>query len=145
MRIGHILTSIGAVGVMALAGANPAQATADWTDWATFEAYSSNNASYGYLDYRYESTGGGWYKAEFYLANLDDLKYGDGWGGVIRINYGTPAGAKWGIVAQVDDGGLDFNPGETYYNVKDVWFEVCNWNPSSGATYSCMRMHKKTS
>ncbi|WDT58504.1 hypothetical protein [Streptomyces sp. G7(2002)] len=140
-----MLTSMAAVGAMALTAATPAEATPAWTNWATYEATSSNNASYGTLDYRYESTGGGWYKADFSYINLNDMRGGDGWGSAIRSHYDTPSGAQWGLLAQVDDFGGEFRPGETYYNVKNVWFEVCNWNPSSGAMNSCVKMRKKTS
>ncbi|MFI9542625.1 hypothetical protein ACIHAR_01335 [Streptomyces sp. NPDC052016] len=140
-RTSLIAATVAALGALA----QPAQAAANWTNWATFSAYSTNYASYGYLDYRYEATGGGWYKAEFSYANISDLKYGDGWGSVIRARYDTPQGARWGVVAQADDGDGDFNVGETYYNVKNMWFEVCNWDMSSGAMYSCARMYKSSS
>ena len=126
--------------VLSLAVAAPASAA------TFFWANTKNEAAGANLYYHYDKCdSAGYCHIKIERASLDDHKDGDGWGAVLVLHRKTRPGTPSADVVDllsIKDKGFDLLGLFERNGHKDVWFEVCNWNPGTGARYHCARLHK---
>jgi hypothetical protein len=123
--------------VLTIAFAAPASAA------TLFTAHTKNEATGASLLYHYDRCNSAGYchivVTDAQVVDMEDW-CGDGWGGVLSMHHSdsdTPEDLA--VSADCNEAwGRDID--RTGY--KDVWFEVCNLNATTGQRYSCVRLHK---
>jgi hypothetical protein len=112
-----------------------------------FTGYSGNAASNASLYYQYDTCDSAGYchikVTETEVA--DNPKWcWDGWGSVLVMHYKTRSSSNEQQRDLTKAGDCDYNFGGPIDSsgYKGVWFEVCNWNPSTDQRYTCGRLHK---
>jgi hypothetical protein len=127
---------------LALAGsvavATPASAATQ------FWAYTTNYDAYASLYYQYDQhDSAGYYHISVTDASVKDTgPCGDGWGGVLRMYYTNRYDEVQETLAYAQDCSSKSARDQDKTGYKDVWFEVCNWNTTTGEAYTCVRLHK---
>ncbi|MEV2210947.1 hypothetical protein AB0H86_05495 [Streptomyces sp. NPDC050997] len=114
--------------------------SAEANAWAFYTAVTTDPAAAGSarLEYRYEPDGSGAYTAYVRGGGVTSY-YSDGHGAILRMHDGSATIDKWKTV----DAGTAGTGSVEYPGVQSVWFEVCNYNLSTNATYSCARLRKE--
>ena len=147
MKLRRALGTAAIGAVLAISPALSAQAETRGTDatFSTFVGSSTNGATSASVKYRYWSQGGDWYGIEYQSPTSGDNFdwWGDGWGGILVMHYdGYGLPNRQEPIAMNKDGSSVLSVGDTLSNVKNVWFEVCNYNWSTEQRASCQRLHK---
>jgi hypothetical protein len=136
------MVGAGVVAGLALPLAVAAPASAATFFWA----FTRNEAASAELYYHYDKCdSAGYCHIKIENATVDDQVRDDGWGGVLVLHRKTRPGSPYPDVVDLisaRDNGYDILPSFERNGHKDVWFEVCNWNPGTGQRYDCVRLHK---
>lgn len=125
------------------AAPSPADATdARGGAFSLFEARSTKGATIASVGYRYWDTGDGWYGIEYVMPySRDDREaYGDGWGGRLLMHYEDRRGRRTEVLVGNPDGAQRAGRDTVRYGVKNVWFEVCDFDGRE--LRGCQRLRK---
>ncbi len=163
MNLRRTVASVGVASVLVMClGIQPAQA-------ASYDvaAYSANSASYafGSYDYAKEADCQGEAPNTAYWARIYGLVYdksvGDKYGAAVKATWkrchATAGGIRWEPEEEVigyqnpayfdEEGrpvGREGRPyEEDWWDVKDLHFYTCNWNPATGGIGTCAKMTKQ--
>ncbi|MCC3778801.1 hypothetical protein [Streptomyces sp. UNOB3_S3] len=113
--------------------------------FSLFEARSVKGATIASVGYRYWDTGDGWYGVEYVMPySRDDREaYGDGWGGRLLIHYEDRRGRHTEVLAGNPDGDQQAGRDTVRYGMRNVWFEVCDFDGRELRGCQRLRMARK--
>ncbi|MDT0451591.1 hypothetical protein [Streptomyces hesseae] len=107
-----------------------------------FEARSAKGATIAGVGYRYWDTGDGWYGVEYVMPySRDDREaYDDGWGGRLLMHYEDRRGRHTEVLVGNPDGAQRAGKDTVRYGMKNVWFEVCDFDGRQSRGCQRLRM-----
>jgi hypothetical protein len=112
-----------------------------------FVGSTTNGAASALMYYQYDQcNSAGYCHISVSAAQVEDSAFppwaGDGWGGILYMHYTTRTGTYRENLGVAPDEGWKFVDDFERTGYKDVWFQVCNYNESTGERYSCARLRK---